>query len=303
VPPTPPLGNVRFSIEGRASPTEGQTALVSAVSTSVFKLLGIRLVRGRLIEDRDTQETPYVGVISVSLSRRYWPNESPLGRRVALVGNPKPVTIVGVVEDVRQPLSRDPRAESVLYLSYEQFPWPFMTVMVSPSHEAGAAVTAVREEISRLDPTQAAGSVRVLDEMRTEWLIQPRLQTTVVTLFGLTTLGLTLVGLYARVAHGVVVRAREFAIRQALGARPADVVRPLTIEALAVTTCGVIGGLALLPLSTLALRSLVIDAPPFDLRIAVGAAFVLMLGGLASVYPPARRAGRMNPAELLTAEQ
>jgi len=303
VPPTPPWGNVRFSIEGRTSSSEGQTALASAVSASAFKLLGIRLVRGRLIEARDTQDAPYVAVISTSLSRTYWPNESPIGRHVVLVGSDKPATIVGVVEDVRQPLSKDPRAESVLYLSYEQFPWPFMTVIFSPSHEASTAVAAVREEIARLDPTQSAGSVRVLNEMRTEWLTQPRLQTTVVTLFGVATLALTLVGLYARVAHSVVVRAREFAIRQALGARPADVVRPLTFEAVAVTTCGAAAGLALLPLSTRALRSVMIDAPSLDLRIAVGAASALALGALASVYWPARRAGRIDPAQLLKAEQ
>jgi len=303
VPPTRPLGNVRFSIEGRTSSTEGQTALASAISASAFKLLGIRLLRGRLIGDRDKEETPYVAVISASLARRYWPDESPIGRHVALVGTDKLVTLVGVVEDVQQPLSTDPRAQSVLYLSYEQFPWPFMTLVFTPAHGAGAAVAAVREETARLDPMQAAGSVRVLDEMRTEWLEQPRLQTTVVTLFGLATLGLTLVGLYARVTHGVVVRAREFAIRQALGARPADVVRPLTLEALAVTTGGVMAGLALLPLSTQALRSIVVDAPAIDLRIAVGAAIVLLLGALASVYWPARRAGRIDPAELLKAEQ
>ena len=73
VPPTRPLGNVRFTIEGRATSTEGQTALASAVSASAFRLLGIPLVRGRLLEERDLPNTPYVAVISAALSRRYWP--------------------------------------------------------------------------------------------------------------------------------------------------------------------------------------------------------------------------------------
>jgi hypothetical protein len=80
VPPTRPLGNVRFSIEGHATSTEAQTALASAVSASVFKLLGIPLVRGRLIEERDLQNAPTVAVISATLSRRYWPNENPIGQ-------------------------------------------------------------------------------------------------------------------------------------------------------------------------------------------------------------------------------
>jgi predicted permease len=303
VPPTRPLGNVRFSIEGRATSTEAQTALASAVSASAFRLLGIPLVRGRLIEDRDVQNAPYVAVISTTVSRRYWPNEDPIGRRIVLVGTDKPVTVVGVVSDVRQPLSKDPRAESVLYLSYQQLPWPFMTLIFAPATEPSAAVDAVRQEVARLDSSQAVGSIRVLDDLRTEWLGQPRLQTTVVTLFGLATLLLTLVGLYARVAHGVAIRAREFAIRQALGARPRDVVRQLTVEALVVVAGGVLAGLALLPLSTRSLRSLVIDAPPLDLRLTVAVACVLGLSALASAYWPARRAGRIDPAQLLKAEQ
>jgi putative ABC transport system permease protein len=303
VPPTRPLGNVRFSIEGRATSTEAQTALASAVSASAFKLLGIPLVRGRLIEDRDLQNAPYVAVISTTLSRRYWPNENPIGRRLVLVGTDKPVTVVGVVADVRQPLSKDPRAESVLYLSYLQLPWPFMTVMFAPAAETSPAVAAVRQEVARIDSSQAAGSIQVLDDVRTEWLGQPRLQTTVVTLFGLATLLLTLVGLYARVAHGVAVRAREFAIRQALGARPTDVVRRLTVEALVVVAIGVVAGLTLLPFSTRALRSLVIDAPSLDMKLAAVVAVLLGLCALASTYWPARRAGRIDPAQLLKEEQ
>jgi putative ABC transport system permease protein len=303
VPPTRPLGNVRFSIDGRATSTESQTALASAVSASAFKLLGIPLVRGRLIEDRDLQNAPYVAVISMALSRRYWPLENPIGRRIVLIGTDKPVTVVGVVADVRQPLSKDPRAESVLYLSHRQFPWPFMTVMFAPASEPSAAVAAVRQEVARIDSSQAAGSIQVLDEARTEWLGQPRLQTTVVTLFGVATLLLTLVGLYARVAHGVATRAREFAIRQALGARPRDVVRRQTVEALVVVAVGALAGLAVLPLSTQALRSLVIDAPSLDMKLAAGVTFLLGLSAMASAYWPARRAGRIDPAQLLKAEQ
>jgi ABC-type antimicrobial peptide transport system permease subunit len=303
IPPTRPDGNVRFSIEGRATSSDAQTALASAVSASAFRLLGIPLVRGRLIDDRDLHNAPYVAVISETLARRYWPTEDSIGRQITLVGMDKPITVVGVVADVRQPLSRDSRAEAVLYLSYRQIPWPFMTLMVAPAAELSAAVAAVREEVARLDASQATGSIQVLDVLRTEWLNQPRLQTTVVTLFGLATLILTMVGLYARMAHGVTARAREFAIRQAVGARPTDVVRQLTGEAVAVVAIGIFAGLALLPFSTRALRGLVIDAPSVDPKLAVSMACVLALSGFVSAYWPARRAGRVDPAQLLKVER
>jgi len=141
-----------------------------------------------------------------------------------------------------------------------------------------------------------------LEDVRTEWLVQPKLQTTVVTLFGAATLLLTLVGLYARVAHGVVVRARELAIRQALGARPTDVVRAVTSDALRLVAGGVLGGFVMLPLSTLTLRRLVVSAPAFDIRLAAAAACLMIGGACVSAYWPARRAGRANTAALLKSE-
>jgi predicted permease len=302
VPPAVPLGNVRFSIEGRAASTDAQTALVSAVNAQAFALLGVPLLRGRLIEDRDNAASAHAAVISAALARRYWPDDDPIGRRIVLVGADKPITIVGVAGDVRQPLSHDPRAESVLYLSYQQNTWPFMTLLVEPSAGNAAAVAAIRQEVARLDPSQAIGAVRTLDEIRTEWLAQPRVQTTIVTLFAVATLLVTLVGLYARVAHSVVVRAREFAIRQALGARPGDVVRALTGEALIVVLAGVAGGFALLPLSTIALRRLLVEPPTLDGTVIGAAAFLLVAAALLSAYGPARGAGRLDTAQLLKSE-
>jgi putative ABC transport system permease protein len=255
-----------------------------------------------LIEDRDSPAAAHAAVVSAALARRYWPGEDPIGRRIVLVGGGKPVTIIGVAGDVRQPLSNDARAESVLYLSYQQYPWPFMTLVIEPAAASAAALAAVRQEVARLDPSQAIGTVQRLDDIRTEWLAQPRLQTTIVTLFGVATLLLTLVGLYARVAHSVAMRAREFAIRQALGARPADVVRALVTDALLVVFAGVLAGVALVPLSTTALGRLVVDPPTVDARVIAGVVFLLTAGALASAYGPARRAGRLNTAELLKAE-
>jgi hypothetical protein len=228
IPPARIWGNIRFGIEGRSTATDAQTTLASSVSPGVFSLLGVSLLRGRLIDDRDHSGAPRVGVISAALARRYWPHEDPVGRRIALVSDPAPITIVGVVNDVRQPLSTDPRAESVLYLSYRQIPSPFMSILVVPAGGASPALAAVRQEVGRIDPAQAAGSARPIDEIRNTWLEQPRLRTRIVTLFGISTLLLTLVGLYARVAYAAASRMREFAIRQALGASAADVVRART---------------------------------------------------------------------------
>src|SRR2546423_15107895 len=102
-----------------------------------------------------------------------------------------------------------------------------MTILVVPARETAPAVAAVRQEVRRIGSSQAVGGARSIDEVRGEWLEQPRARTGIVTLFGLSTLLLALVGLYARVAYAAASRTREFAIRQALGATPAYVTRIL----------------------------------------------------------------------------
>ena len=302
VPPARIYGNVRFTIDGRATPSDALTALVSATSPGAFDMLGIGIRRGRAIDVRDRADAPRVAVISAALARRYWPGEDPIGHRLTVVGDGAPLTIVGVVEDVRQPLSADPRAESVLYLSYRQVPWPFMTVLVEPSGELGPAMAAVREEVARLDPAQAVGAPRPLDDIRREWLTQPRLRSQIVALFGASALLLTLVGLHARVAYGVASRERELAIRQAVGARPADVVQTMSREALAVVLGGSAAGVALLPAAN-AVVAAVVAGLPSPRPIVISAVIVgVVLLAVASAYVPARRAGRINPAESLRAE-
>jgi putative ABC transport system permease protein len=302
LPPARIFGNVRFAIEGRSTATDALSTLASGVSVSAFRVLGIPLVRGRLLDDRDQPQSPRAGVISAALARRYWPAEDPIGRRISLVGDPAPITIVGIVEDVRQPLSVDPRAESVLYLSYRQVPWPFMSVLIVPAGDAAPAIAAAREEVSRIDPVQAVGIAQPIDEVRNQWLELPRLQTRIVAVFGVSTLLLTLVGLYARVAYAAAARTREFAIRRALGARAADVVRLLTGEAVAVVVAGAAVGIALLPAASSSLQSIVGSSAHTDLRLAAGIAALFSVLAFASAYWPARRAGQADPAQLLRTE-
>ena len=177
-----------------------------------------------------------------------------------------------------------------------------MTVLVEPSGELGPAVAAVREEVARLDPAQAVGAPRPLDDIRREWLTQPRLRSQIVALFGVSALLLTLVGLHARVAYGVASRERELAIRQAVGARPADVVLTMSRETLAVVLGGAVAGVALLPAANAAVAAVVAGLPLPRPGVIAAVIVGVVLLAVGSAYVPARRAGRINPAESLRAE-
>jgi putative ABC transport system permease protein len=174
--------------------------------------------------------------------------------------------------------------------------------MVVPATEPRRMLMAVHEEVARLDPTQAIGAVRELTELRSEWLYQPRLRMGIVLLFGTSTLLLTLVGLYARVAYAAILRMREFAIRQALGARPSDAVRTLTAEAFGIVLAGTLIGLGLLSPVSAIIRGVIEAAPPLTFRLAAAVSLFFALVAVTSAYWPARRAGRIDPARLLRTE-
>jgi putative ABC transport system permease protein len=302
VPPSRIYGNVRFAIDGRDGPTETQTTLVSAVDPDALAMLGIAVQRGRGIEARDDDGAPHVGVISATLARHYWPNEDPIGRRITPVGADSALTIVGIVDDVRLPLSADPRAQSLLYVPYRQVPWPFMTVLIAPAGEPASAIAALREEIARIDPVQAAGQVRAVQEIQQEWMTQPRLRSRIVAVFGAAALLLTAIGLWARVSYGVASRTRELAIRQALGARRLDIVRATAGDALLVVAAGTAVGLACLRAIALAAQAVIAGLPPQDPVTVVLAVVAFVLLAVVSAAAPAARAGRVLASDALRAE-
>ncbi len=302
VPPTDALGNVRFDIDGRPDRSDTQTAAASAVDDHAFRLLGVRLLRGRLLDARDTPLAPPAVVVSEALGRRYWPGADPLGAKIRLVGVDAPYTVVGVVEDVRRPLATDTRAESVLYFAYPQTPWPFMTLIVEPRGAPAAAVAGVRRELARIDPNQATGPVRTLEALQSEWLVQPRLQGALVTLFGVSTLALTLAGLYARVSYAVTHRARECAVRQAVGASPGRVAWLLTSRLAAGAGAGLLIGLVALPVLAGLASQLTFGVSLTNTSLVATAAVAIAVAVAVASYLPARSLKAANLAAALKSE-
>jgi putative ABC transport system permease protein len=302
VPPTQAPGNLRFTIDGRTGSSDAHSASPAAVDPEAFRSLGVALLRGRLIDERDGPGRPDVCVISAALARRYWGGSDPLGARLRVVGLDRPLTIVGVVSDVRQPISADPRAETVLYLPFAQVPWSFMTVMVEPSGGAAAAVAAVGRELARIDDGIAPGSPRPLDDVQRDWLRAPRLHATAVAAFGTITLMLTLAGIYARMAYRVAQRRREWAVRQALGATPARLRWTAIADVAAVTAAGALAGLALLPAAASLVAGMVYGADVLDWPRAALVASGLCLAAMAASDGPLRRIARLELARVLRQE-
>jgi putative ABC transport system permease protein len=302
LPPTQALGNMRFAIDGAGEPPDAQTASPAAVDAEAFRALGIGLLSGRLFDARDGAVAPAVCIISAAMARRYWGDADPLGRRLRIAGLERPITIVGIVADVHQPTSTDPRAETILYLPFVQVPWPFMTLMIEPAGGDGPALAAVRTELARIDAGIAPGEVTLLDDVRMEWLRAPRLHAIAVSVFGMASLVLTVAGIYARIAYSVSRRRREWAVRSALGATPARLRRTIVSEAAGVTAAGVALGLAALPLLAPLAAGLVYGADLLDWPRALMMAAGVIVAAAIAADAPSRRAVRSAWSPLLRAE-
>jgi len=301
VPPTPPQGTYRFEVVGRPPDATLRAAVTSAVNGSAFTLLDVTPVRGRVLADSDGDGAPPAAVVSESFARRYLDGD-PLGQQLRLASVEAPLIIVGVVTDVPQPLAPDARIEALLYVPFRQVPWPFMTLLVEPRGDPAAAVRAVREEVRRLAPDQAAGEVRRLHGLRSRWLDPARSRTGLAGLFAVSATLLTLVGIYAAVARDVAARRREFAIRQALGATAARVVGSLTLHAGATTAAGALAGTALLVAVIAPLVGQSADVPAIDPATVALVPLAILAVAVATAYLPARRAAQADPSQALRVE-
>jgi len=264
-----------------------------------FRTAGIPLIRGRLFNDQDSINAPHVALISETLARQRWPNQDPIGQIIDfgnMDGNLKPMTIVGIVGDVRaRGLDRPPSA--IIYGDYNQRGLgfdPSPTIILHGAGAAGPVVAAGRSIFHDLDPTIPVKFSTFKDELG-GWLADRRFLLLLVGLFAAAALALAAVGVYGIVAYSVTRRTQEIGIRMALGAQPRDVLRLVVGEGARLAGIGVAIGLAASLAVTRLMSSLLFGVEPTDPFTFLGVALLLSLVALAACYIPARRAMRLDP--------
>ncbi len=170
--------NMGFDIEGQPPPAAGEqrTAGPRGVSPGYFKAQGIQLLKGRVFMESDGGDTPPVVVINEALARRYWPDQDPIGRRIAFHrrnGQPVWSEIVGVVKSVRHmALNEEPRSE--VYIPFAQHPLAFMTLVARTDGAPLGYVAAVRSQVQAIDKDQPISNVRTMEERLASTVSQRR---------------------------------------------------------------------------------------------------------------------------------
>ena len=305
-----------FHVQGRPLPARGErpSAAYRVVLPGYFQAMRLPLVRGRDFERRDDLGGPGVIIVNEVLAGRHWPGEDPLGRSMTLDDPASPeaqwLTVVGVARSaVRRDWSAAPEAEMYLpylqsrsYLEEAAGHLEYLSFALRTGGDPAALAPAVRGVVRSLARDAAIADLQTMEELVARGIAEPRLYVVLLVSFAAVALLLAAVGIYGVVSHGVSRRGQEIAIRLALGARSADVLRLVLGQGMATVALGLVAGLvgALALGSTLS--SLLYGVEATD-PITLGAVLVA-LGSVALVatYLPARRAVAVRALEVLRRE-
>jgi predicted permease len=311
LPPLRPPNMNDTGIEGFVKREGGPIENVDfdqAVSRDYFATMGIRLMDGRVFDDRDAKGANLVAIVNKTMVNTFWPNQNPIGRRVKPYGG-KPddpwVTIVGVVDDAKN-AGLDRPAGTELYLPYAQaasFGVSDMYVLLRARNgDSRGMVGAVREQLNELDSSLPLADVRTMDDVLERAQARPRFLTRLLSLFSMVALAIATVGIYGVVSFSVARRTKEFGLRMVLGAQGSDVLGLVMKQGAGMVLIGLAAGLLTAFGLTRLMASLLFGVAPTD--AATFASVTALLGGvaLAACYIPARRATRVDPMQTLRYE-
>jgi putative ABC transport system permease protein len=298
-----------FIIEGRPLPPVGKrdSNLVGfrAVTSGYFATMGIPLRRGRLLAEGDDEPAMPAVLVNETMARRSWPEEDPIGRRIALATGPDAfspwMTVVGVVGDVRhQGLRADPQAELFVPLGDQRGPTTFLVVhaTVPPA----TLVPPIRATVSGLDRELPLGTVQAMEDLVAESASPARVSSRLLLASGALALMLAMIGLYGVVSYMVTQRTHEIGLRVALGASRRDLLRLVVGHGLALTAAGTALGLVGARALSSLLSNQLFGVSPADPAVFASVAGVVALVALAASYGPARRAARIDPMTALRHE-
>jgi putative ABC transport system permease protein len=284
---------------------EKQVAFLRYVTPGFFQTLGIPLRRGRDVSEADTNERPYVAVVSDSFVRQFFAGQDAIGRRFNFVGADRQV--VGVVGDVKvRGLVRV--SEPQVYVPYRQMPDASLVwyapkdLVVRTAGDPLALVPAVRAIVQRADADLPLSDVQPLEQL-VEGETVPRVtQVRVLEAFALVALGLGAIGIHGLLAFAVSARTAEIGVRIALGAQRTDIIAMIVSRSLLLAAIGVITGVALAYASGRAMQSLLAGVAPGDwLTFAVAVALTLAMT-VAGSLRPALSAVRVDPVAVIRSE-
>jgi putative ABC transport system permease protein len=296
--------NGEFRIEGETPwrPNEAPLVEYRWLYGDYLKTLGVPLIQGRLLNDRDGSGTRTV-LINKAMAEKFWPGKDPIGRRFGQDDDrSRWFEVAGVIGSMRSyGLTRSYPFE--FYRTIEQSPFDGMTVVIETVAEDPLSIIPLARQVVRsLDPALPVTGVRTMEKALAESLGRPRLMSALTSLFGGLAGLLAMVGVYSVMAYNVSRQRREFGIRLALGASPGSIRRLVLGRGLLLALIGIAIGAVGAGAVTRLLKSLLDDVKPADPSVFGLTALGVGVVALLACYLPAWSAGRVNPVDILRSE-
>ena len=287
----------QFLAEGRAEPPAApdHSGQWNIVTPAHFDTLGIRVLKGRAFDERDTASSTPVVIINESFARELFPGEEALGKRIRSWRDENVLReIVGVIQDVRY-FGRDDELRSLVYVPHTQDSWRSMVLAVRTTRDPAGFTGAIRNAISDFDKDLAVSRVQTMTEVLDDSVAGPRFNMTLLAVFAGVAMVLAAVGIYGILSYSVAQRTHEIGVRMALGARAADVLKLVVGQGLKLTLAGVAIGLGAAFAVTRVMESLLFDVSATDPLTFIAIALLLVGVALVASFIPARRATRVDP--------
>jgi len=287
-----------FRIEGRPFGVgEEPDALYREMTTDYLEAMRVHLLEGRFFGSADRANSLPVVIINETFKKQYWPNESPLGKRINTGDESPRQTIVGVVKDVRE-RGLEIDMKPAVYLPVVQVPlgWNIPAQLaIRTSMNPLTVAKAAREVIWSVDREQPISEVRTMDDIVDLEVADHKQQTTLLGAFAALALVLASLGIYGVLSYAVTQRTREIGLRMALGANAKDVTRMVVGQGLALTVLGIAIGLAAAFGLTRTMTKLLVGVGAGDPAVFAGVAAILAVVAFVACYIPAFRASRVDP--------
>lgn len=299
-----PNAGLAFLPAGQPLPvdTRPPDADYRTITSGYFRTAGIRLLRGRDITPEDREGAPLVGVISLSMAKRYWPDADPVGRQIRigdLVNGPL-ITIVGLVADVRYQSLEGDEIRPMLYLSAYARPTRSMALVARVSIDAASA--SLKSIVASVDHRLPPPTVARLRDLVAMAMATRRFALTMFGVFAAVAVTLAVIGLFGVLSYLVRQRTHELGIRIALGAPRSQLLGMVVGGALRLATAGVVVGVGASLALTGLLGSLLFGVTPTDTSTFVVLPILLVLVAVGASIVPAVRAVRVDPINALRGE-
>ncbi|HTZ46724.1 MAG TPA: ABC transporter permease [Verrucomicrobiae bacterium] len=303
-----------FRMAGQAPnlPRERSAMTLDSISPNYFSVMGIPILRGRGIEEQDTESAAWVVIINETMAHQFWPNQDPIGQVITFDDSPdeRPRQIVGIIKNVKDyTVVQDPMPQA--FVAYTQLPARMSDFSEARLHKSlivrsrfvsKELMQSIRQTISELAPDSAVFGVTTVQQTVSDSAGPWRFFSQLLGLFAAVALLLAAIGIYGVISYSVSQRSHEIGLRMALGAEPAQVLGMVLRQAMILAVLGVAIGVAASFLATPLLADVLYGVKSHDALTITLVSLVLIVVTLCASYIPARRAAHLDPMQTLRHE-